>query len=291
MLGSYTATQAAERGWDISATYSAHEVELPGVKMIQLDLSDPGSTLAAIEQIGPDAIIHTAANAKPDDCELHKDRALANVLSAQNVFSAAERVGAHIVHVSTDLVFDGECNPYKTDDTPGPVNYYALTKLAAEVALFASSATWAIARTSIIFGPRKFPFLASFSDNVIDSLRAGKMVNAFEDQVRAPIPAWNLADVLLELAERQLKGIYHAVCPESCTRLEFAQKVAEVFGLDASLLNPTAMDNVHTPARRPKALVLDTHSTQAALNTRLLGFKEGVLELLNRQDASGKEIL
>lgn len=285
MLGSYTATQAAERGWDVWATYSAHEVELPGVSMIQLDLSDLDRTVGAVERIRPDAIIHTAANAKPDDCELHKDRAFsANVTSAQNIFSAAEGVGAHIVHVSTDLVFNGEDNPYKTNDTPGPVNYYALTKLAAEVALFASSTTWAIARTSIIFGPRKFPFLASFSDNVIDSLKAGKTVNAFEDQVRAPIPAWNLADVLLEIADRRLTGIYHAVCPESCTRLAFAQKLAEVFDLDASLLNPTAMDDVQTPARRPKMLVLDTLSTQAALNTRLLSYEEGILSLPSHQD-------
>lgn len=284
MLGSYTAAQAAERGWETWTTYSGHRVELPGVRMVSLDIRDAAQTAKAVRDIAPDAVIHTAALVKPDECEQHKDTAFAiNVLGTANIISAAEQVGAHLVHISTDLVFNGERNPYKTDDIPGPVNYYALTKVAAETAIHASHLNWAIARTSIIYGPRKFPFLESFSDKVIETLRAGKTMNAYEDQYRAPVPAWNLADVLLELAERRLTGIYHAVCPEPTTRLQFARKVAEVFGLDAGLLKPMSMDEVTAPARRPKMLVLDTLSTQAALNTRLLGFEEGVTELRSRQ--------
>ena len=280
MLGSYVAAQAVERGWKTWATYSGHPVELPGVRMIPLDIQDAAEVAKAVRDIEPEVIIHTAALVKPDECEQHKDTAFAiNTLGTVNVISAAEQAGAHLVHVSTDLVFNGERNPYKTDDIPGPVNYYALTKVAAETAIYASRLNWAIVRTSIIYGPRKFPFLESFSDKVIESLRAGKTMSAFTDQRRSPIPAWNLADACLEIAERRLTGIYHAVCPESSTRYEFARKVAEVFGLDADLIKPMSMDEVETLARRPKTLILDTSSISEALNTRLLGFEEGIASL------------
>lgn len=283
MLGSYTATQASEAGWECWATYVGHPIELPGCRMVRMDIRNSAETLAVMEDIRPDAVIHTAALVKPDECEQRKDLAFAvNTLGAVNVISAAEKVGAHLVHISTDLVFSGERNPYKTDDTPGPVNYYALTKVAAESAVHASHLNWAIVRTSIIYGARKFPHLESFSDKVIETLKAGKTINAYEDQYRAPIPAWNLADVLLEIADRRLTGIFHAVCPEPSTRYQFARKVAEVFGLDTGLIKPMSMDEVHAPARRPKMLVLDTLSTQGVLNTRLLGFEEGIVQLAER---------
>ena len=280
MLGSYVATQAAEAGWETWAAYSNHAVELPGCRMLQLDIRDETEVDRTIGEVRPEVIIHTAAVSKPDLCEEDKARAFAvNVLGTMNVIAAAENVGAHLVHISTDLVFSGERNPYQVDDPLCPVNHYGLTKAAAETAVRTSRLTWAIVRTSIIFGPRKFPFLESFSDRVIETLRAGETMNAFVDQCRAPIPAWSLAEVCLEIADRRLTGIYHAVCPESSTRYEFAVKLAEVFGLDSALVVPKTMDEVPALAHRPNTLILDTLSTQRALNTRLLGFEEGIASL------------
>lgn len=280
MLGSYVATQAAEAGWETWAAYSNHTVELPGCRMLQLDIRDETEVARTIGDVRPEVIIHTAALVKPDVCEQRKaDASAINTLGAVNIIAAAEKVGAHLVHISTDLVFSGERNPYRTDDPLCPVNHYGLTKAEAETAVRTSRLTWAIVRTSIIYGPRKFPFLESFSDRVIETLRAGETMNAFVDQCRCPIPAWNLADVLLEIAERRMTGIYHAVCPEPSTRYDFARKVAEIFGLDASLIKPISMDQVETLALRPKTLILDTSSISEALNTRLLGFEEGIASL------------
>lgn len=281
MLGSYVATQAAAAGWDVTATYGSHAVELSGVRMVQLDLSDPWGLIGSLH---PDVIIHTAAQAKPDVCEQHKRLAWdTNAVGTDNLLRAAECVRAHFVHVSTDLVFSGEHNPYSEGDRLSPPNYYALTKAAAEAAVLASETSAAIVRTSIIYGPRMFPHLNSFSDKIVESLSAGKPMAAFTDQRRCPIPAWNLADVLLEIAERRLAGVFHAVCPESSTRYEFALEVAEAFGLDASLIQPATMDQVPSAAYRPATLVLDTAHTQSCLNTRLLGFEEGITALTGRK--------
>jgi dTDP-4-dehydrorhamnose reductase len=283
MLGSYTATRAAAAGWEVSATYGANAVELPAVRMKRLDITDAVEVTDLVGNLCPDVIIHAAANAKPDVCEEHKRLAYdTNVIGTDNLIRAAERVQAFFVHASTDLVFGGEHSPYSEDDPLSPPNYYGLTKAAAEAAVLASDTGAAIVRTSIIYGPRMFAHLNSFSDKIAESLRAGKPMTAFTDQRRCPIPAWNLTDVLLEIAERRLTGIYHAVCPESSTRYEFAVKVAEAFGLDTSLIRPATMDQVPAVAFRPNTLILDTAQTQARLETHLLGFEEGIRVLRQR---------
>ena len=280
MLGSYTATRAVTQGWDVTATYFGNAVELPGCRMVRLDLADPWD---AVGSVCPDVVIHTAAQVKPDVCEEQKRLAFdTNVLGTDNLLRAAECVHAHFVHISTDLVFSGEHSPYSEGDILSPPNYYGLTKAAAEAAVLASEIETAIVRASIIFGPRIFPNLNSFSDKIVETLRAGKPMTAFTDQRRSPIPAWNLADVLLEIAELRLTGVFHAVCPESSTRYEFAVKVAETFGLDASLIRPATMDQLPSVAFRPSTLILDTSNTQARLSTRLLGFEEGITGLLQR---------
>jgi len=283
MLGSYTGVQAAAYGWETWATYSGHRVQLPGCRMAPLDIRDPAKVAEAIAEIQPDVIIHTAALVRPDFCEERKADAFAvNVVGTQHVLAAAERVGAHLVHVSTDLVFDGGRKSFKPDDPLCPPNYYGLTKAAAEAAVYASALNWAIVRTTTLYGPRKFPFLNSFSDKVIESLRAGRSVIAYTDQYRPSVPVWNVGEVLLEIAERRLTGIYHAVCPDVTTRYQLARRIAELLGLDESLIEAVSVDDVEMVARRPKVLVLDTTSTARALNTGLLTFEEGIRELKER---------
>ncbi len=283
MVGSYTAARAAERGWDVLATYSKHEVAIPGCRMIKADILSPHDIQVIATEFAPDAIIHTAAEAKPDVCEQQKNHAFSlNVLGTFNVITAAEKTGAHLVHVSTDMVFDGKHNPYKIDASLCAANYYGLTKAAAEIAVQAASTTAAVVRTSSVYGPRRFPHLRSFSDTIISALSDGNPVHAFTDQYRAAIPTWNLADILLEIAERKLTGLFHGVCPEATTRYQFARKVADVFELDADLIQPVSSDTVASTTPRPAMLVLDTTSTSRALNTRMLSFEDGILELRER---------
>ena len=288
MLGSYTAAQSVRRGeggWETYAAYSAHPVELPGCRMIQLDIRDPGSVSDAMAEIRPDVVIHSAAAVRPDACEQQKADAFGiNVLGTYNVLAAAKQVSAHLVHVSTDLVFNGEHNPFRPEDPVCPVNYYGLTKAAAEAAVVTADTDWAIVRTTTLYGPRMFPNLNSFSDKVIESLRSGQPVLGYVDEYRPSVPVWNVADVLLEIAERRLTGIYHAVSPDVTTRYQFARKIAEAFGLDESLIKPVSMAEAGVIALRPKVLILDISETASTLTTRLLGFEEGIRELLKRQE-------
>lgn len=285
MLGSYAATQAVARGWEVMATYSAHQVEIPGCTMVQADIRNLADISQVIESFRPEVVINTAAIVKPDLCEQRKSDGFAvNVLGTQNVIAATERVGAHLTHISTDLVFNGEHGPHLPDASPSPVNYYGMTKVAAEAAIMAARVSCAVVRTSIIFGPRRFPHLESFSDKVIESLSAGKPMAAYVDQYRPAVPAWNLADAVLEIADRRLTGVFHVVCPELTTRYQFARRIAQVFELDGSLIEPIYMDASQLGARRPKLLALDTVSTARTLRTPLLTFAEGIRELKKRMN-------
>lgn len=287
-LGSYTAAQAAAAGWDTYALYSSHPVEIPGCTMIQADIRNGDEIMQVVSNIHPDAIIHTAAMAKPDECERSKtDTYAVNVTGTTNIISAAESVDAFITYVSTDLIFNGNNSPHKTDDTPGPVNYYGMTKLAGETAVQAARVPWSIVRTSVIYGPRKFAFQESFTDRIVELLSAGKPMAAFVDQYRAAIPVWNLADAILEIASRQLTGAYHVACPELTTRFQFARRVAQEFGLDRLLVEPIYMDSAVQEARRPKMLALDMISTASTLKTPLLTFEEGIHELKKRMEDVG----
>lgn len=287
MLGSYVASQAVSNGWETIVTYSSHVPNLPSCEAVSLNITDPAAVSETIERLRPDAIIHTAAMAKPNDCEERKlDAFQTNVLGTYNLARGADEVSAHFVQVSTDLVFSGEKSPLSTDEPLSPPNYYGLTKAAAEAAVEVMSSSHAIIRTSVIYGPRKFSYLDSFSDKVVESLRSGREMKAYADQTRPAVPAWNLADVLLEVAERRLSGTFHVVCPEPSTRLQFAKRIAREFGLDESLLTPIYMDEVPSVARRPKMLVLDIISTQRILHTRILGFEEGIKELRKRMPGS-----
>lgn len=285
MLGSYVAAQASGSGWETWATYCGNEVSLPGCKVIRLDIGDASQVERTIADIRPDAIIHTAALVQPDLCEQRKaDAFRTNVLGTYNIASAASKYGVHLVHISTDMVFYGEDEAFKDDAPVKPSNYYGMTKASAEAAVQAVVPQAAILRTTVIYGPRMFENLLSFSDNIINSLKDGREVKAFIDQYRSPIPAWNLADVSLEIAERRLSGIFQAVCPDLVTRFQFAEKIAEVFGLNADLIIPISMDDVQAIARRPKVLTLDIlHATQV-LGTRLLTFDEGIAELKQRME-------
>jgi dTDP-4-dehydrorhamnose reductase len=287
MLGSYIAVRAAELGWETWATYTNHGIELEGCNTIRLDIRKAGDVIETFSSVKPDVVIHTAALVRPDLCEERKAEAFSvNVLGTHNVVSAVALLNAHLVHISTDTIFDGERGVIAPNSFPCPINFYGATKAAAEAAVLASEVSWAIVRTSIIYGPRMFPWLDSFSDKIIETLRAGKTFGAFIDQYRQPIPVWNLAEAIIEIASRRLSGIYHIACPEVSSRFQFARKVAEVFSLNPELVEPLYMDEVHTLARRPKILVLDTTKTQHVLETPLLSFEQGIYQLLARMNGA-----
>lgn len=283
LLGCHVATQAVECGWDTWATYSGHPVDIPSCRTVNIDIRNQSGLCRLVSDAQPDVILHSAAIAGIEDCEEDKGNAFKiNVQGTCNIIAAAEQVRAHLIFISTGAVFNGERNPFKEDDSLSPVNYYGLTKASAEAAVYASCIDWAIVRTSVIYGPSGLPHRQSYSDAIISRLKAGEILDMPADRYRPAVPVWSLGEALLEIAERKLTGVYHAASPDTTSGYQFALGLADVFGMDRSLVKPSFKDTEESNIRSPKVLILDTARTSKILATRFPGFRQGIVELRKR---------
>jgi dTDP-4-dehydrorhamnose reductase len=206
-----------------------------------------------------------------DGCERDPAGAwAANSASAAHVAAASRTAGAHLVHVSTDYVFDGQSGPYGEDATPNPRGVYALTKHAGELAVRSLAGSWAIARTAVVYGwpPAGRP---NFGSWLVTALSQKQPVKLFQDQFVSPSLADNVAEMLAELAERRLSGIWNAAGAEVVDRVAYGRAVCSLFGLDSSLIAPSRLADVKLASPRPPRCGLKPDKALAELSAKPLG--------------------
>ena len=249
----------------------------------RLDVADQANVEQVITDARPDAVIHAAAFTNVDACERDRDLAQAiNTMGAANVAQACAARDIRLVHLSTEYVFDGQAGPYRETDPVRPLGWYAQTKEAGEQAVMEAGGRWAIARTTIIYGyaPHRRP---DFVRWFIGQLQAGKRASIVHDQIGSPTLADNLAQMTLALASSDVGGVFNTVGADVLSRLEFARQIAEVFDLDASLIDPITTAELGQPAPRPlKAGLLMDHFRATFPAVPVLGVREG-LAVLKRQ--------
>lgn len=159
-----------------------------------LDVEDRKQTLEVFNQLMPDVVIHTAAMTHVDACELNPDQCKkANVDAVTHVVAGCAAVGAHMVHLSTDFIFDGSQGPLSEEDVPAPINYYGQTKLEAEHIIIDSDISWSIARTVLVYGVVPGLKRSNIILWVKESLEEGKSIKVVDDQWRTPTLAEDLA--------------------------------------------------------------------------------------------------
>jgi dTDP-4-dehydrorhamnose reductase len=224
-----------------------------------------------IRSLKPQYIVLTAALTDVDACERDRIAAWkANALGPKNVALAARDIGAKLIHVSTDYVFDGNRGLYREDDPTSPINYYGESKLAGESAIQETLEDYAITRTSVLYGWN--PLRLNFVTWAVQELQRGAMINIVNDSYNSPTLSSNLADMILSL--RDETGIFHTAGRERINRYDFAIKIARAFALDESLVNPITSDRMNWKARRPRDSSLDTSS--ASRFTKPLNVDEGL---------------
>jgi dTDP-4-dehydrorhamnose reductase len=255
-LGGELARQAPEA----VGTYLT--AERPGA--VQLDVRDADAVARLIDELRPDAVIHTAYSEAADDAA----RAV-NVDGARNVARAASEVGARLVHVSTDLVFDGELGrPYTEDDAPRPIMEYGRQKLAGEEAVREEHADALVVRTSLIYGgaePSRHERL------VLEAADGGNDARFFSDELRSPVHVGDLAAALLALAADKATGVLHVAGADGVSRYEFARLVAAAAGRDPEALG-SALSAEH-PEPRPLDCRLDSSRARAREGIKLRGVR------------------
>ena len=221
----------------------------------ELDIEDPGAT-QRILGIRPQVVIHAAALTDVDACERDPERAhRVNVVGTRHVAEAAGRLGAKLVYVSTDYVFDGSARaPYTEEDPPNPVNAYGRSKLEGERVAEDCAPAPLIVRTAWLYGEGA----KNFVTEILRLARANRTLNVVDDQVGSPTWARDLAEVIRALIHLGASGIVHATGQGACSRFEFARAIVEMAAVDAEVL-PTTSDRFPRPARRPAHCPLAQH--------------------------------
>jgi dTDP-4-dehydrorhamnose reductase len=243
----------------------------------ELDLADRDSIEAAVADFGPDAVVNTAAMTNVDACELDPETAFAvNALGLRWLARAAERSGAHVVHVSTDYVFDGEAaHPYDEWAAVRPVSEYGRSKLGGERELVEHSSSWAVVRTSWVFG-RKGTDLLSWAFDTYDK---GELTGVLADQVSIPTYAPDLAVLLARFATQRRAGLFHVTSGnDAVTRHELVCTALRARGVDVSGIEPIDASRWERPARRPPMSALDNRALRLAGLPGLRPWRDAVTE-------------
>jgi dTDP-4-dehydrorhamnose reductase len=240
-VGRATAELCRAAGDDVIATDHA-----------ALDITDRDGVLGAITSLCPDAVINPAAWTDVDGCEGDPDRAYAaNTLAVRHLADACRRAGAHLVHVSTDYVFDGRKGaPYVEWDETGPLSVYARSKLAGEREA-GPEAT--VVRTSWVFSRSG----GNFVQAVLDRAAAGGPLRFIDDQTGTPTFADDVAGILRHLAVERAPGVFHATNGGHTTRFDQAREILAAAGLDPSQVEPITSAELPWVATRPVSTVLD----------------------------------
>jgi dTDP-4-dehydrorhamnose reductase len=269
----------------VYGTAKDHPLNTRAFSVLPGDLLAPGAVDRVLDQAQPDWVIHCAALANIDACEA--DPVLARKVNTELPAELAMRVargGARLVHISTDSVFDGKRGDYREDDAPNPLGVYARTKLDGERAVLQANPDAVVARVNL-FG-WSLSSRRSLGEFFVRNLQAGNPVNGFTDVYFCPLLVNDLASLLVNMLQARLSGLYHVVSPECLSKYEFGLRVANIFGLDASLINPTSVERGGLLAARSPNLTLRTDKLAHALG-ELLPTVSGGLERFYQQYLDG----
>jgi dTDP-4-dehydrorhamnose reductase len=286
LLGTKVIEQALVRT-DLQIVSTSRDVCLNGYlgsfPFAQLDITAEDSVERVFREHPPDIVIHTAAMTNVDGCETHRDEAWSiNVSGTEHVARACRALGARLIHLSTEYVYDGTAGPYSESAPVNPLGWYAQTKWESEERVREVLDDAVICRTTIIVGhaPHVRP---NFVLWLVDQLKGGQSARVVVDQIGSPTLAENLAEMVLALALSNARGVYHTAGDTVIGRFDYARLIAEVFELDYRLLIPITTAELAQPAPRPlKAGLLIDKFKHEFPDVRVLSAREG-LEVIKSQ--------
>lgn len=241
-----------------------------------MDITDEKQTSEVIHAFRPDVIIHGAAMTHVDQCEEHKEQAyLLNVVGTKNIAKSAEVIGAHVVHISTDFIFDGKDGPYKEEAEANPLSYYGETKLEAEH-IIAQLPYWSILRTVLVIGMAEDLSRSNIVLWAKGALEKGSPINVVDDQFRTPTLAEDLAQGALLAATQRAEGVYNISGPDFMSIYQLVEFVAEHFGLSMETVTKVSSTTLNQPAKRPPVTGFDITKAREELGYKPHSFKEAL---------------
>ena len=242
---------------------------------VSIDITKENILREQVKEIQPDFIINTAAMTQVDDCEIHKEACnLLNIEVVKWLADISKEINTHLIHLSTDFIFDGKKGCYKETDIPNPLSYYGLSKLKSEEVLVNSDINYTILRTILVYGK---VFDMSRSNIVLwvrEMLGKGKEITIVDDQFRTPTYVEDLALACKISIDKKAVGIFNISSNELLSIFEIAQQIADVFGLNKSLIVPISTSTLNQTAARPAKTGFDLSKTNKLLDFYPNSFKE-----------------
>lgn len=216
---------------------------------LDVDISNMPDVMSYIEVIRPDVVINCAGYSDEALCETNQAIAYkVNALGARNIAAATRKIGAKIIHISTDDVFSGEADNELTEfDMAYPCSVYGKSKLAGENFVRELNPRHLIIRSSWVYGGKEAS--NDFVDRLLKQTETKSVIAVPNDQISSPTSARVLAEFILKLLHTNEYGIYHASCTGSCTRYEFAKTILEYAGLNQIQLEATFTEKGTTKAK------------------------------------------
>ena len=261
------------------------EIHLTGTKSIKINLSSELNINKFLKEIKPDILIHTAGITNVDECEL--DPAETDKINAkipELLAKSTIKLGVYFIHISTDHLFDGLL-PFTNEDTPvSPVNEYGKSKALAEKLILKENPSALILRTNF-FGWGT-SYRTSFSDIVLNTLRADKNLNLFDDVYYTPILINQFVEIVNLLILKNNSGIFNVVSNERVTKYQFGLLLAKKFGLNLDLIEKSSINDNKTLVQRPKDMSLHNKKALNITNYTLLSIEEQI-DILIAQELSG----
>ncbi|MDP1727690.1 MAG: NAD(P)-dependent oxidoreductase [Bacteroidota bacterium] len=248
-----------------------------------LDITNAEEVKLIVAKHKPDAVINTAAMTNVDACETEREACdLLNIQAVKYLVEACNLFNTHIIHLSTDFIFDGTHGPLTESEIPKPLSYYGESKLKGEKTVMEYSNNWSIVRTILVYG-----IVSDMSrSNIVlwakNSLESGKQINVVADQFRTPTLAEDLALGCLLIAEKKANGIYNISGNDFMSVFDLVYRVADFWKLDKSLLNLASSDGIKQPAKRPPITGFRLDKAMHDLGYIPHSFEEG-LALLDQQ--------
>jgi dTDP-4-dehydrorhamnose reductase len=264
----------------LAAGNAGHDVV--GFGRVELDVTDPAALARKLDLERPDVVINCAAWTDVDGAEEAEEAAFSvNGTGAGNVAAAAAEVGAGVLHVSTDYVFDGAKGaPYVESDQPAPLSAYGRTKLAGEEATAAANKRHFIVRSAGLFGIGGRNFVETMLRLAADH---GEVL-VVRDQVTSPTYTWHLAYGIVRLIEGIEYGIHHMAAAGQCSWYELAREIFEQAHVECKVLSGTT-EMLGRPAARPPFSALSSQREHAI---RLPSWQDGLAGYLAQRGA-GRE--
>lgn len=254
-----------------------------GYAFASLDVTNAQEVMNLCKHWQPEVIIHTAAMTQVDDCEDQQEACWQlNVQAVDHLVRACAAINAHLVHLSTDFIFDGAAGPYDETATANPLSFYGKSKLAAEKLLLESEISYSIIRTVLVYGVAEDMSRSNIVLWAKGALEKGQQLRIVSDQFRTPTLAEDLAAGCILAAIKRAQGIYNISGKDQMSVIELVKRVAKYFDLPTNQITEVTTDTLNQRARRPLVTGFILDKARRDLGYEPHSFEEGIALVMSQ---------